>query len=94
MAIAGALGVVRVLFLTNPDNIEFLNISLTLMLLGTLMAGLGVLAGRPLAMDEAYNLGRDVGVEEGFQEGRKVARPVVVELTYPKDEVQIRRHPE
>lgn len=94
MLVLGLAGVARVLFLSAPNDLQFLDISLTASLMGAMLLGQGILAKYRVAVEEAYNFGHDIGVEEGFQQGRKVGKPVVVDLTYPKDEVQIRRHPE
>ncbi len=43
-----------------------------------------------LNLEEAYRFGKDIGVEEGFQRGRRIARPVVVDLTAEVDDDEIR----
>lgn len=94
MLTCGTAGLIRVLFFGQPDDLEFLNVSLAAIIMGAMLIGQSVLAKYRVAVDEAYSLGHDIGIEEGFKQGRRVGRPVVVDLSYPKDEVQIRRHPE
>jgi hypothetical protein len=91
---AGIIGVARVLLFSQPDDMKYLDVSLTGVIVGAMMVGQSSLAKYRVSVDEAYHLGHDVGIEEGFKQGRRVGRPVVVDLSYPKDEVQIRRHPE
>lgn len=94
MILGGLFGIVRVLTKNFHQEAELLDISRTALIIGSVMVGQAILAKYRITVDEAYRLGFDVGHDKGFKEGRKAARPVVVDLKYPADEVTIRRHPE
>jgi hypothetical protein len=49
-------------------------------IVGVILICYGRLRTRTEANDQNYYLGKDIGYEEGFQEGHKQARPVVVDL--------------
>ena len=93
LVLVGLAGITRVLVGTNKAT-QLLELSQTTLVIGVVFLGQLALSKCRIAVDEAYKLGFDVGMEKGFREGHKVGKPVVVDLTYPADEVEIRHKPE
>lgn len=67
-------------------------LGLTAIIVGTILLTEARLASFRVTMDEAYHLGEDVGYEKGFRAGRRVPRPVVVDLVHRSggDEVSLK----
>lgn len=79
MFVAGIAGMIRV-FVFHRGDTRFLEGSETFATFGLILLVGSVLAKYRITVEEAYRLGEDIGQEKGYQRGRRVARPVVVDL--------------
>lgn len=94
-AIIGLTGLIWALSTPQSEGSRLLDVSETILVVGAVFIGQAILSCR-VTIDEAYKLGFDIGNEKGFSDGRRVGRPVVVDLPHPPDdeEVEIRHTPE
>lgn len=79
MLAGGVAGMVRGFVFHRGDG-RFLDGSETLATFGLILLVGSILAKYLVPTMEAYRLGEDIGHEKGFREGRRQAKPVVVEL--------------
>jgi hypothetical protein len=86
--VVGLAGITRVVVKTSEVT-QLLGISQTVLLIGVML--LGRYGSGQVAIDEAYRLGYDLGMENGVEQERQRSKPVVVNLN-PGD--HIRQKPE
>lgn len=83
LTLAGIGGIGRALILDGDHRKPYLlQISTTSLLAGVVMIGQSILSKRPLADDQEYLLGHDVGYAKGKYDERERTRPTLVEKVW------------